>query len=248
MRRAGLYSDDREGWGPDDPVFPSPWFHQANSRTAGFLGISHKFFDTGLIRTVMPAFTGYPTNGNMACVTTIGQGDLPYQRNGRVVTLTSLSVKGIVEAVESTALAVPPANSLFYFAVVLDRQTNGALALSQDVFTNILYNEAGPGNGEELVTALHRNLLSEPRFDILAERIIDTGQPPTSWNGATYASGATYSPFEVDLPLDLPVSFTAGTTQDIANVVDHSIHLMGFALQPAAGVAISWNCRVRFYG
>lgn len=249
MRRAGLYTDDRDRWGPDDPVFPSPWFNQANSRTAGYLGLEHKFFDTSFDRTQFPIFSGYPTNGNLACVTTIGQGPGYFQRNGRVCTLSSLSLKGILDAPGNVSYTAPPANSIVYLAIVLDTQTNGALALSQDVFTNILFNEVGPAHdGPPLqVASLHRNLLNEPRFRILAERVLDLGVPPVTYGPTGFAYAPSFLPFDIDIALDIPVSFTDSPDQSISNVVDNSVHVMAFALQ-GEGTYITWACRVRFYG
>jgi len=249
MRRAGLYSDERDSWGPDDPVSPNSWFQLANSRTAGLLGIDHKYFDTSFERTQFPIFNGYPTNGNLACVTTIGQGPASYQRRGRTCTLTSLSLKGMLDAPGNTSYTAPPANSLVYIAVVWDSQTNGAQALSQDVFTNINFNEWGPAaDGPRLMpVGLQRNMLSEPRFHILAERVLDLGVPPTTYGPSGFAYSPIFKPFHIDVPLDIPISFTEGVDPDIANVIDNSLHIMAFALQ-GEGTYITWACRIRFYG
>jgi len=103
-----------------------------NMRTAGFLGIETKFYDTGIAGTAIVATAAgaeMDPTPNVLCLNAITQGDGESQRDGRKVVIKSLQIKGMINADTVANSADPPAGRLIRILVVQDKQTNGATGL-----------------------------------------------------------------------------------------------------------------------
>jgi len=236
------YGYTRDIWGDEDPVRGGPYYKNINNRTSGYEGITSKFWDTSLTLTTLP-ISNTATDGNTGCISTVERGDGPNKRMGRAFRITRVELHGNFSQLGDTGITGAPAGSSAYIAVVLDTQTNGALCLSQEVFVNILGSETG--NGIATQNCLHQNLLSEPRFRILAQRYFDFPAQPLCWNGTNITTSGDHHPFQIDFDTDIVVHCTDGTGPSIANIVDNSVHVLAFALSDI-GVALAYNCRIRF--
>lgn len=145
-----------------------------NPRVQGFLGLEKKFYDTARDATAVVTTTGWANgvyNPNISgsqgsplitnCISVPSQGPGPQQRIGKAITIKSLQLKGIIEAVSLTfAAATPPQAHFAFLAIVLDTQTNGAQCAASDIFTNLSLNSNG-------LACPTRNLLNAKRFKIL---------------------------------------------------------------------------------
>ena len=117
----------------------------ANARTAGFLGLEKKFFDTAVAMVALTAPTDAaggeidPTAlpGAVACLNAMAQGDGEQNRDGKKVVLKSVQVKGFVQKLGGELAAGPDSGTKVFVALVLDTQTNGAQLNSEDVFKNL---------------------------------------------------------------------------------------------------------------
>lgn len=218
----------------------------ANAVTAGFLGIEKKFLDTAKTEsaiTVAAALTGGeydPSTGCTGCLSCPAQGDTEQSRDGKRVVIDSLILKGFINNNATATSAVEIATKVF-LAVVLDTQSNGAQLNSEDVFKNL-------SAADILNCNPTKNLLFGSRFRILKSQVYDVTPPGAFAASATYAANGIRRDFDWYIPFKggLPVNLNAGTTADVANVIDNSIHVVAFST--LAGASIGYNARIRFQG
>lgn len=226
----------------------------ANAVSMGFMGIEKKFLDT--TRTVTgvvsagpltggeydPTLTSGPGSGSGGCVGCLScpaQNDTEQGRDGKRIVIDSLIIKGFVVDSESASEAASAARKVFV-AIVLDTQTNGAQLNSEDVFKNL------SGAADQAVDPM-KNLLFGNRFRILKSQLYDLTPTGVAAAGSLATNGVRrdfdwYIPFKGGLP----VNMNAGTTADVANVIDNSIHVVAFAT--TATTYIAYNARIRFQG
>jgi len=226
----------------------------ANAVTMGFMGIEKKFLDTAVLAATVgtnaaltggeydPSATSGPGGGSGGCVGCLScpaQGDTEQSRDGKRIVIDSLILKGFLSSAESASEAAEGPTKVF-MAVVLDTQTNGAQLNSEDVFKS--FGAAGYLNSTPL-----KNLLFGSRFRILKSQSYDLTPMGVAAAGAL-AHNAVRRDFDWYIPFKggLPVNLNAGTTADVANVIDNSIHVVAFAT--ASGVSIAYNARIRFQG
>jgi len=218
----------------------------ANAATAGFLGIEKKFLDT--TRTAIAvgaaaALTGGeydPSSGCTGCLSCPAQGDTEQSRDGKRIVIDSLILKGFIQDGDSAGEAPGTPNKVFV-AAILDTQTNGAQLNSEDVFKNL--------SGSDLLNCdPMKNLLFGNRFRILKSQVFDVTPIGISPAAATVAHYAVRREFDWYIPFKggLQVNLNAGTTADVANVIDNSLHVVAFAV--TAGTTIGYNARIRFQG
>jgi len=218
----------------------------ANAVTMGFMGIEKKFLDTAKADTavaVAAALTGGeydPSAGCTGCLSCPAQGDTEQSRDGKRIVIDSLILKGYVANAGTASAAIEAASKVFV-AVILDTQSNGAQLNSEDVFKNT-------GAIDLLNCDPVKNLLFGSRFRILKSQTYDLTPPGAIVASATYAANSLRRDFDWYIPFKggLSVNLNAGTTADVANVIDNSLHVVAFAT--VAGCTIGYNARIRFQG
>jgi len=218
----------------------------ANAATMGFIGLEKKFLDTAKADAVVSsvaALTGGeydPSTGCTGCLSCPAQGDTEQSRDGKRIVIDSLILKGYIRTGESVG-QVPVSNIKVFVAVVLDTQTNGAQLNSEDVFKNLL-------NSTEGTVCPTKNLLFGSRFRILKSHVFDVTPIGVAPASATLACNGVRREFDWYIPFKggLPVNMNAGTTADVANVADNSLHVVAFSTN--ADCAIGYNARIRFQG
>lgn len=228
---------------------------RANRITAGYLGIELKYFDTYKAPANLSAtFTSglfdpdNPSVGGSACdcMSAPAQGDGPTNRDGKKIKIKSVYIKGLVYNQSSTAQAAPDGQDMAYIALVLDRQTNGASAASNLVFSN------PTGSSLNNINPL-RNLEYADRFRILKDMVIDMTPPTlTAYGANTYSSTGKLKHFEWFVPLDLDVLFvnTNPTKALVSEVVNNSLHFYAFSTSATGSdvIACTYQARIRFVG
>lgn len=240
--RAGL-----SGWGRRLTPYSRGRRRQYPARVA-VLGVETKFFDTAKVATAVAAvaaLTGgeydpaLPAGAN--CISTPPIGDTEQSRDGKKIVIKNVQIKGHVARDPGENQIDPAPSTKVFVALVLDTQSNGAALNSEDVYKNLT---------AEVTSAVEptRNLLFANRFRILKTQLFDMDVPTLaiegdnlhSWNGQQQC-------FEwyVDTK-DLLVNFNAGTTSDIANVIDNSLHVIAFAT--VTNCTLAYNARIRFQG
>lgn len=213
---------------------------------ASALGVETKFYDTALAATAIlnptDAAGGELDPSATSMISTPAVGDGEQNRDGKRIILKNVQIKGLINRVGTEDAVDPPNSDKVFLALVLDTQSNGAQLNSEDVFKNLSASIFG-------ATTPLRNLLFAQRFRVLKQELFDMDAYNVGVEATNLHSMAGNSKcFEWFLPLkDLPVNFNAGTTASIANVVDNSLHIIGYSTG-AGNCTLTYNARIRFQG
>jgi len=223
----------------------------ANAATAGFLGIEKKFLDMAKGNTTVSsnaALTGGELDpagvGCTGCLSCPAQGDTEQSRDGKKIVIDGLILKGYVlnpAAVDGGPAADTQVSTKVFLAVVLDTQTNGAQLNSEDVFKSL-------GNDLLFNSCPTKNLLFGNRFRILKSQVFDLTPIGMVQTGTTYVYNAVRRDFDWYIPFKggLPVNLNSGTDANVANVIDNSLHVVGFSTSTLP--TMGYNARIRFQG
>lgn len=195
------------------------------------------------------AHTGGVATPAMACFNCPLVGDGQNNRDGRKIVVTSLEVKGfvIVPSVGNGVAGALPRPVSIWVALVIDTQTNGVQLNSEDVY---VYNNIVNIDGQDSCQPF-KNLLFGNRFRTLRMWTMTINDRMTVLeNDNTVDSQSVRRPFHYYKKLKLPVDFNAGTSADVANIIDNSIHLIAGASPYLAGGSpqITYSGRIRFIG
>lgn len=217
----------------------------ANIRTAGFLGIENKFYDTSLGATALLAPTDAagaevdPSTTSM--ISTPAVGDSEQNRDGKRIVINSVQIRGFINAPGALNQTTGQIATSVYVALVLDTQTNGAQMNSEDCFKNT-------GAAAILAASPMRNLLFGPRFKILKSWLINSEAPSLTYDGTNIEWSGWRKDFDCFLKVNIPVNFNAGTTASVANVIDNSLHIIAYTSNASTAPTIGYNARIRFVG
>lgn len=222
---------------------------QANARTAGFLGIEKKFFDsakaaTAIVTTTLGAGAEYDP-ATLDCLNCPAQADGPQSRDGRKITMDSMQVSGTISVPPGAALSTAPIAPTIVVYLVLDSQTNAAQMNSEDMFFSPLGNNI-------VSTGMFHELENGPRFKTLAKCVVPFEPIPITgaMTGATGFSSGQNKKFDMFVNLKgLEVNFDKDvTTSVVAAIRDNSLHLIAFADNVITVPTIAYNARLRFRG
>jgi len=210
--------------------------------------IEHKFLDTAAselaftLSSTLASGEKSPESGCTGCLSAPAQGDGASARDGSKIIIESVYVSGLMDITPQLMTAGPVDRyPIFYVALVLDTQTNGATLNSEDVFTN-------PGADTLMSTMPLRNLSNSKRFRVLASKYVSFGGPQTGASATAVAVGYSKH-FALSWRGKIPVDFIVGeTTANVTSVSDNSIHLIAYTQANGLTPTFSYNCRVRFVG
>lgn len=219
-------------------------YQARNYRVGGFIGQELNFYDT-FRTTVNISSAGDATAAEYdpsaeLCLYAPKQGAGASDRLGRKTLMKSIHMSGIIGVDDKDAQVALRSGALYFVALVLDTQTNGAQLNSEDVYTN-------PSGDVKSIACVLRDMERISRYKILATKRITTVQNlNTGVEGAeTIDINGIQMPFEFFIPLNIPVEHIAdGGT--VADIQDNSIHLLIFCTNAEAAPYVSYNCRVRF--
>lgn len=217
----------------------------ANRRTGGFLGRELKFYDTTLVgANIATSADGAGIEADPSAtivLNTATQGDGEQQRDGRKMSMKSIFVSGIVEIGPSTDVTVPEAVPDIAIWLVLDKQTNGATIVSENVFVNKSASILGG-------TSLMRNLQFTSRFRILDKVAFTMPNPPQSGDSTNFDVQGSTVKWSLSANLkNMGVLFT-NTSETVANITDNSLHILAVCTSTSMSPTITYNGRLRFVG
>jgi len=234
-RSAGGYSRSKRG---------SVYSRRRNLRTAGYVGIEKKFYDTSFSNVVTAptdATGGEVDPGTVLTVSAPAQGDGEQNRDGKKIVAKYLEVKGTVRTAATINQTVGPQEVNVFLACVLDTQTNAAQLNSEDVFKNTA------GIAQTAPTPL-RDLEYGARFKILKQEVIKL-QPNMQYDGTNIEVGGSLSTFAWYIPLNnLVINFNGTAAAGVASVLDNSIHMIAYTNDVTLTPALAYNARLRFIG
>lgn len=219
-----------------------------NWRTGGFLGLELKFLDTAWDQVTMNQSSDgsagelQPSTGCTNCISVPAQGDGESQRDGRKYTIKSVYFSGAIDVGALSDQADVAEIGGYYFALVLDTQTNGAAINSEDVFIN---------PSTQTVAMLPqplRNLQNSKRFRILDSKYVRAGG---AYSGTDGINTLSLSP-QIKPTVTLSwkgnlVCDSIGTTANVSSASDNSLHIIAFKSDGNV-TSFSGKCRVRFMG
>lgn len=217
-------------------------YRSANIRSGGVLGIEHKFYDTALVATNVAApadCTGGELDpSSTSMISTPSQGDGPSNRDGKRIVIESVQIKGNLQYDAQVNLTAGVSARGYLIALVQDTQSNGVQLNSEDVFSN-------PAAAAEEAPQALWNLLFGPRFKVLKLWKGTLHSGPMSYDGTNMETAQNRKEIECFIKCQIPVNFNAGTTSSIANVIDNSLHMIGFCSDT---IQLGYNARIRFVG
>lgn len=218
-----------------------------NVRTGGALGIEKKYYDSSAADIAVQSnanMTGLLVNpSSTVLVSTPGVGDGYQQREGKRITCKYLEIRGCVTIASAEAQVFLPVGGSVTIWIILDTQTNGVNMDSEDCFTN-------PHSDVEGVPFALRNLTDgNSRFRILKQKTLNLNRMTFTQNGTNdYSWQGLSVPFKMYIPLsNMVINFNGGTTTDVANVLDNSIHVLA-GKNVDSTVLMHYNARLRFVG
>lgn len=223
-------------------------FRSANWQWGGFLGIEKKFYDCALANAAIVQnanFTGCfldPTAipGPTQCLNAPAQGAGANTRVGIKYNIISIWIGGQVFVQPVANQATAPAASTIFWALVMDKQTNGAQAATELIYQN----PSATLFGASLAPV--RNMQYSKRFKVL--KTWNTVLTP-NFSGDGVANqedvAAAAMPFEYFKKFKKPIRVECiASTGTVADIMNYSFHLVGTANGGAP--LITYNCRIRF--
>jgi len=223
--------------------------YNPNARIGGFLGLELKFLDcawNGVSIATSTDGTGaelQPSSGCTGAISVPAQGDGESARDGRKYVLKSVWISGVVTTTAFATRDDPEEGFGYFFALVLDTQTNKMTINSEDVYVN------PASSGIAILPQPLRNLSNSGRFKILASQYVPMGgQYAFNDAAATGSCNAQISP-EVSLSWSGSINCdTAGTAADVNIATDNSLHVLAFAGTQNYAPQFIGKSRVRFMG
>ncbi len=216
-----------------------------NFRTGGFLGIELKFYDTSLSAAALTAPTdstgGEHNPSATIALNTVVQGDGESNRDGKNIVMKKLHIQGTIDVPGQINQTIQDTAPIVYIAVVLDKQSNGALFATENVFKNT-------GANAKLAGAPMRNLQFIKRFQILKSRRIQLPQAVAVYDGTNIEQGGFQVPFEMHIELGGITTDYSNTTETIANITNNSLNIAAFCTSTGYAPTLSYNARLRFVG
>lgn len=221
-----------------------------NTRTAGFLGVEHKFVDyvfgASTVANAAALTGGECDPATVNCLSAVAIGDAHNTRDGKKIVLESILIRGKIQrgAYENFISPYTAINHSVFVALVLDTQTNGAQLNSEDVYIN-------PSATQAANSVPIRNRLFSGRFRILKCEVFKIAYETLAMGDATHGSAhAANTHFDWYIPFKtgLHINFNAGTTADVANVIDNSLHVIAFTDCTSFVPTLLYNARVGYQG
>ncbi len=216
-----------------------------NIRTGGFQGMELKFYDVNKAATSLStsatAAGGEQNPAAPKTLNTVAQGTSESNRIGRQMKMWNISIKGIISIAAQANQTAADVHPSIFIALVLDKQVNGALLNSEDVFKNIAGSTASSTN-------LERNLEFIQRFDVLKlwkRNVKDIGMV---YDGTNIEVHGSHTAFHMVANLHGLITNFCGTTEDVANVVDNGLNLIAFASHVGFTPQLLYGSRLRFTG
>ncbi len=215
----------------------------ANSRTAGFLGIEKKFFETSRAASALVAAVDWagaeqdPTTLN--CLNCPTKGDGEQNRDGRYITMRSIHVRGAIDWAAQGGQTAADDYGPVQVSLVLDMQTNAGSLSSEDVYVN------QSANAFTVCQPL-RNLEFTSRFRVLKTVTVYPQMATQTGDTADVSGQVKCFKMDVDLRgLRCQFKANAGT---IGDIVDNSLHIVANATSITAAPRLNYNARLRFMG
>lgn len=209
------------------------------------LGEEIKFYDQTLVNSALATNTdgsGIEEDPSATVLlNTVTQGDGESQRDGRKMIMKSVFVSGTVTMAPDSDLTAPEIGADIAIWLVLDKQTNGATIVSENVFGNKSADISGG-------TSLLRDLQFSSRYRILDKVMFTMQSPSMSGDSTNFDQAGLVTKWSLSANLkNMPVLFSA-STESVTDIIDNSLHILATATSIVMAPTITYNSRLRFVG
>ncbi len=210
------------------------------------LGIESKFFDEGEGPTaiVSPSDSaGGEVDPTGDCLNAMVVGNTDQTRIGRVITMTKISIRGVINTIIQVDQTVPDTPPLVMIALVLDTQANGLTLSSEAVFTNPSASSLG-------AVAPFREMDQVSRFKVLRRVQLTMPAPGQSGDSTNFEIQGTQAYFNMFYKFPsggLKVNYKA-TAGAVADIVDNALHVIAYCSSATLAPTITYNSRLRYLG
>lgn len=185
-----------------------------------------------------------PVVGPQLCLNAISQGTGFSERIGLRIRAHRLVVRGVLRTLQTNfPSGSPPTDFIVFLAIVLDMNTNGAQCVSEDIFNNVsslsVYTAVNPFTKRRNRSRFVVLATSKIRFPC---RAFNSGELGT-WNVP-----GRIKTFEFDIPLsNIEINYS-GEFNQITNIVDRSLHIVGStaSLNTNPEVRLDYGARLYF--
>lgn len=217
---------------------------RGRQKTVG-LGEELKYYDTKLADANLTTSTtgsGIEQDPSATIVlNTVVQEDGEENRDGRRIIMKSIFVSGVVNIGPQTDLTVPEAVPDIAIWLVLDKQTNGATIVSENVFVNKSADILGG-------TSLMRNMKFTSRYRVLDKVAFTMPIPAQSGDSTNMDLSGSIVKWHLSANLkNMPVTYSADT-ETVVNITDNSLHILAVCTNTSMSPTITYNGRLRFVG
>lgn len=243
------------------PVGPRAGYGSvARARGAAVTG-EMKYFDCELDATALAVTTtAWPAGSMMDPSTTINIGDAAIAtplclfapkvsaalngRIGRKCKMLKVKIRGLMTQPAQSAQTAVDAPTAVRFMLVQDKQTNAAQMTGAQLINGTALSNANTLQG-------FQNPNNFGRFRVLKDKIMSFGNPNTQSLSATNASfeqeGVT-RPFKMSYRFRKPVEvhFNATNGGTVADIIDHSLHVVAACNSTALGIIMTYYSRVSY--
>lgn len=215
---------------------------RTNIANRGLLGMELKFLDETVLNRAVTDANVWTLGDNLNNGQLLGvkQGDGALERDGRNYVVRSIHIKGYFNVSSELASAVPLPDVFVKFALILDKQTNGAQMSPTIVFKTT----AVPPYLE------FRDLENSKRFTVLAQRTIRIGSSNVQQGTSLWANGLRRSHiFNINKTFKGGIKMMTalgGVTAVVNNMKNNSFHIIFSSSYDA--VNFTYGARLRFEG
>jgi len=203
-----------------------------------------KYYDTGVSLTAITASTDWtgteidPTTLNTLFVPVLGTGIA--NRIGKEVKVHKLKMRLAINSDKQIDQTACDAGSLCRVILYQDTQTNATQAQGEDVM------ETG---ASALLSLLNfQNINNFGRFKLLKEKYISVQNPNVSYDGTNLEQcGLIYHwKWNITFKKPLSIRFNATNGGSVADIVDHSFHIIAITSSTALAPTLSYRVRTCF--
>jgi len=215
----------------------------ARARGAAVTG-EMKIFDSALASAALPAsndWTGTefdPTTLNTLFVPTVGAG--LNQRIGKEVKVLKIKIRGQIVCPAQLNQTGADNPCLVRIALVQDDQTNASQMQGEQVFTTQA--------DDALAINTFQNVDNFGRFKVLKDMLVTLQNPNMSYDGTNIEQTGLIKSFKITKTFKKPVVMRFNNTNggSVADIVNHSFHIIANANEISLAPVINYVCRTNF--
>lgn len=165
-------------------------------------------------------------------------GDDYLNRDGRKIQLIALKIRGTIAIARQTDQSTADGSQIIRVLLVQDRQTNAAQLNGEDVMQ---------GQASAVINTF-QNPAFFGRFRVWKDKQWSFMNPTISWDGTNMEQSGMHRQFKWNIKFKKPITIHYNATNGgtVADVVDHSFHIIAGAGSTDMPATITYVCRATF--